>query len=495
MTGYAAADAVGRNCRFLQGEATEQSAIETIRRGLATAEPFTVTILNYRADGTSFWNEVSISPVRDDAGELTHFVGVQRDVTDRVLSERARDLHHAREQVARADAEAAQARLAFLAEASAALDASLRTEGVVERLTKLAVPRVGDTCRVLVPGSRPDEEPDVEAILRRLGSMVESAGRPVLFTADGEEGSVAAPDELAVLRTGAVVAVPLVARGRHLGTMVVSRDDGTLPAEPELFVIAELTRRAAVALDNAHRFGERDHIARALQAALLPATLPVVPGAEVSTRYVPTGSGFDVGGDFYDVFATGSGWAVVIGDVCGKGPDAAAVTGLARHTVRAAAMHDAAPADVLAVLNHSLLEARLGDRFVTAAFASYRPDDDGATVRLALGGHPRPVLVGPGGARPVGQVGTLLGCLDEVVVTETELRVSPGEALVFVTDGVLEAPGPGGRLDEEDFLATVAAAAGGSAGAIADAVVDRVRGHTGDTPPDDIAVVVLRVRP
>jgi PAS domain S-box-containing protein len=503
MTGYRAADVIGRNCRLLQGDATDQAAVDQLRQGIAEERPVTATVLNYRRDGSSFWNEVSVSPVRGEDGAVTHFVGVQRDVSDRVVAERARELQHAAEQEARAEAEAAQARLAYLAQASATLDVSLDVPVVLERLRRLVVPRFGEACFVLGgvdaepgPGGARDEDvPEAEraAVLARFAAVARAAGRLTILTADGGEGAVAAPDELRVLGAHAAIAAPLLARGSELGTLVVPT--AGVPSEAELLLLSEVARRGAVALEQAHRFRERDHIARALQASLLPASLPELPRAELATRYVPSGSGAEVGGDFYDVFDTGVAWGVVIGDVCGKGPDAAAVTGLARHTVRAAAMQRGGPADVLDVLNRSLLRAGLGERFVTAAYADFRPTDDGAVLRLALGGHPRPVLVGAdGGTRAVGRSGTLLGVLEDVALQETVVPLAPGDAVVLVTDGVLEAPGPGGRLEEGALLEVLTAAGGQDADGLADAVVARVLEHSGGAPADDIAVVAIRVR-
>jgi PAS domain S-box-containing protein len=501
ITGYRREEVVGLNCRFLQTAATDAAALAEIRAALAEERPVAVTLLNRRRDGTTFWNDLSIAPVRDEAGALTHFVGVQRDVTTRVVAERRRDEHRAHEQEARGEAEVVARRLAHLA-ASADLDESLDVDVVAERLCHLVVPRLADACAVLLRGAtgrsvigRSAEGVDLTSadqhrLLRRLAGAA-PGGRHRIVSSEGGTGG-AAPLEALGFATALVL--PLHARGVPLGTAVLlsARGRPGLP-EAEVALAEELARRAAVALDNARRYRERDHIAAALQRALLPAALPEVPGCELAARYVPSGTGGEVGGDFYDIFETGDGWGIVIGDVCGKGPDAAAVTGLARHTVRVAAVQDRRPAAVLAVLNRVLLAEAGDDRFVTAAYADYAPTTDGARLRLALGGHPPPVLLRDGQVRHVGAHGSLLGVFDEVELADTVVDLRPGDTVVLVTDGVLEAPGVAGRLDLDGLLAAVVGTAG--AEATAAAVVDAVTAHSGGPAPDDVAVLVLRVVP
>jgi PAS domain S-box-containing protein len=502
ITGYRAEEVIGRNCRFLQCDATDPNAVEELRVALAEERPASVLLLNQRKDGTPFWNELTVSPLRGDHGEVTHFVGVQRDVTARVEAEQGRELHHAREQHARAEAEAAQGRLAYLAEASSALDTSLDVQTTLARLGRLAVPRLADTCLITLAGDDAAGQPPVFRTDLRddAGRAVfdTPAGRAAVATLVGLGGagtraSVHYGTSVRAVGYTSALVVPLNARGRHLGTAVLLRDKRPVPNEQELLLASELGRRSAMALDNAHRYAERDHIARVLQESLLPPVLPTLPGAELATRYVPVGSGTEVGGDFYDVFDTGRSWGLVIGDVCGKGAAAAAVTGLVRHTARVAAMQDGRPAQVLRVLNKALLGAELGDRFVTAAYVDYVPTPQGARLHLALGGHPHPVVLRGDRAEIVGETGTLLGALEDVDLPETRIQLQPGDAIVLVTDGVIEAAGPQGRLDEADLLRSVARAAGRSAEAIASTVVSMVLEHTGGSATDDLAVVVLRI--
>ena len=151
----------------------------------------------------------------------------------------------------------------------------------------------------------------------------------------------------------------------------------------DLELAEELARRCATAVENARLYGERAYIARTLQESLLPSELPEIPGIETAARFRPTGEGNEMGGDFYDLFSSGGrGWTVVMGDVCGKGPDAAAVTALARYTLRAAAMRERLPSRGLHVLNEALLRQRTDRRFCTVAYAYLESVDERRAARL-----------------------------------------------------------------------------------------------------------------
>jgi serine phosphatase RsbU (regulator of sigma subunit) len=259
----------------------------------------------------------------------------------------------------------------------------------------------------------------------------------------------------------------------------------------------ELARRCAMAIDSSRVYGERDYIARTLQSSLLPAELPLIPGLETAARFRATGEGNDVGGDFYDLFATGGrGWSVVVGDVCGKGPDAAAVTALARYTVRAAAMTERLPSRVLALLNEALLRHDAERRFCTVAYAYLEALEDGARLGFASGGHPLPlVLRANGEVEWLGAHGMLLGAVPDPALEDRSIALGRGDAVVFYTDGVTEAGSPRNPLGEERLAEVVA----GCAGMDADSIAGRVEGAALDVedgaPRDDIAVVVVRVTP
>jgi sigma-B regulation protein RsbU (phosphoserine phosphatase) len=233
-------------------------------------------------------------------------------------------------------------------------------------------------------------------------------------------------------------------------------------------------------------------LARTLQQSLIPPALPPIPGIDIAAAYRPAGSGDEVGGDFYDVFEVGDGdWVVVIGDVCGKGVDAAVVTALARYTVRAAAARHDRPSEILETLNTALLRHGSG-QFCTVALARLSTRNSTCSLMLCCGGHPLPLLARAGAAPvPVGVHGTLLGMFDAVVLHDHELVLRPGDQLVFFTDGVTE--GRRGRDFYGEERLQVAVAGHDSAGAIVDRVLHDVLQFQKDTPADDIAIVAIHV--
>jgi serine phosphatase RsbU (regulator of sigma subunit) len=203
----------------------------------------------------------------------------------------------------------------------------------------------------------------------------------------------------------------------------------------------------------------------------------------------------EVGGDFYDAFEARDGaWGVAIGDVCGKGAEAAALTSLARHTLRAAARYEDSPVGVLAALNRAVLAERGDMRFLTAAYAQLEPlPSGGARVRGSAGGHPPPVVLRRDGTHePAAPGGTLLGVIDDPALDETGLELAPGEVLVFYTDGVTEAAAPERQLSWRD-VAELAGGPEGDADDIAARLEDGVYRLAGGAPGDDVALLVVKV--
>ena len=208
------------------------------------------------------------------------------------------------------------------------------------------------------------------------------------------------------------VVAPMVARGRVLGTIAMASFGERVFTRREIVLVEELARRAAVSVYNSRLYSERSYIASRLQHSLLPPHLPEVPGMEIAARFRPAGEANEVGGDFYDIFETAPGrWALVIGDVCGKGADAAAVTAIARYTLRAAAMQaEEGPEHALRLLNDVLMQQVSPDRFCTVAYATLDLSDGAARLSVASGGHPTPLIVrADGTVSPIGEPGTLLG--------------------------------------------------------------------------------------
>lgn len=236
-------------------------------------------------------------------------------------------------------------------------------------------------------------------------------------------------------------------------------------------------------------------LAETLQRSFIPPVLPPVPGLEVGDAYRPAGAGDEVGGDFYDVFEIAPGrWGLVLGDVCGKGAEAAVVTSLARYTVRAVATEAESPADVLRKLNASLL-GHGAERFCTAVYAGIESGPGGGPLlTVSLGGHPAPILAASSGeVRPLGRPGDLLGLLEDVVLADESVELRSGDAVLFFTDGVSEARRGREFFGEDRLAGLLSDVRDLDAGGITGRVVDRVLDFQEGMPRDDIALITLRV--
>jgi serine phosphatase RsbU (regulator of sigma subunit) len=293
------------------------------------------------------------------------------------------------------------------------------------------------------------------------------------------------------------IVLPLGARGHVLGalTLWIIRPAKSFD-EIARRTAKRLADRAALALDNARLHEQQAHIASVLQHSLLPRSLPEIKGFEASSRFLAAGEAYEVGGDFYDVFRTGSGtWTAVIGDVCGKGPEAASLTALARYTVRTASSPDNAPSEVLRTLHDSISSERADLQFCTAALARIQAPSNGrgsAHLTVALGGHPLPMILRKSGkVDPVGEPGTLLGALPSPVIADVDADLAVGDSLILYTDGVLDVRDRSGG-DDPDWLSNeLGKTAGKSADEIAEHLSRAAIKRHGGEPRDDIAVLVL----
>jgi serine phosphatase RsbU (regulator of sigma subunit) len=265
--------------------------------------------------------------------------------------------------------------------------------------------------------------------------------------------------------------------------------------EADLHLAEELAARCAMAIDNARLFRERTRIARTLQESLLPPVLPELPGVDVGARFHAAGEGYEVGGDFYDLFEIRDGsFGVMIGDVCGKGADAAALTALARYTLRATAMREPSPAETLRTLNDALLQQRGDRRFCTVLYARFDPTPTGMRVTMASGGHPLPIALRAGaGASEAGRPGTLLGVVSDPELEDAALYLEPGDTLVLYTDGVTEARAPTRVWGMNDLVGFVGQHEPLRAAAIAERIERGALSAQADEPRDDVAIVVLKV--
>ncbi|NVI90394.1 PP2C family protein-serine/threonine phosphatase, partial [Actinomadura sp. BRA 177] len=301
-----------------------------------------------------------------------------------------------------------------------------------------------------------------------------------------------------------VYAFPLIARGRRIGTIVIGRPPGDRFPRSAVELAEELSRRAALAVDNARLFSAQTAMSSALQRSLLPPGIPEIPGLEVAVVYEPAGEGSEVGGDFYDVFESGprpggsasaARWRFAIGDVCGTGPEAAAVTGLARHALRILAAEDMSVPDVLTRLNRLILGEGERGRLLTllhGEIAARRRD--GVRIRLTSAGHPLPLVLDPDGkVREAASAQPLLGVFDGVEFHTDTVDLRRGEVLLCVTDGVTERRSGNRLLGDGDGLERILAGCTGlSAGAVAARIQRAVRDFGPEPSNDDIALIVLR---
>ena len=522
-TGYSRDDAIGRNCRFLQDQDRDQPAVGELRESVKAGRECRVVLRNYKKDGTLFWNELYVSPVHDDEGRLANFVGVQNDVTERKRAEEERDLLLAREQLARAEAVKSRRRLSMLAAAGTTLaSASLDYAATLKRISRLAVPELADWCVVdlvdeegrVSQAAATHAESSQEVMLRELSkyrrfgdedpgstARVLRSGRPVLIREVSDDVADELKDRehrriINQLHPRSIMAVPLLARGRTLGAMtLVSSNPEWRYDEEDLALAENLAYRCALAVDNARLYSERNFIARTLQRSILP-TLPETRGLEVGAEYLPMGEENEVGGDFYDLMEVqNSGYLAVIGDVRGKGPVAAAVTALARYTIRATALGSDSPAAVLTRLNDAMLSQLSDYQFCTVACVRLGSVNGGLDLTVARGGHPAPLLLrNDGSVEEFGCPGKALGVFPDAGLAESSGRLESGDALVLYTDGVIEARSPDGALFGTERLVSVLGVLGGlEASSIARKIRDAALEFQEGTQHDDLAVFVLRV--
>jgi sigma-B regulation protein RsbU (phosphoserine phosphatase) len=381
--------------------------------------------------------------------------------------------------------------LNFLAEISELLAQSLDIKLTMALIPRLVIPRLGQWCALYLTGTGDDLTPAAaahsdEAELASLLAQLAAGGARWRET-------VRSTGAVAVTHPFEAYVIPLVARGQRLGTLAIGRYPGNLRDPDEMAIADDLARRAALALDNSRAHEERRRVAQALQQALLPPTLPEIPALGLGAEYVPAADGVDVGGDFYDVVSHADGTSLlVVGDVSGKGAQAATVTGLIRDVIRVLAREGRPPAAILSTLNDTLFERH--ERHCTLALAVVSPVSDTAVpVTVYLAGHDHPLLVSSTGrVHPAGVWGTALGLLPKVNLPEARITLNRGDAMVFVTDGVTD------RRRGNDFfgLERLMDAARQLAGHPAEVMAARLRAATidfsPDPPRDDIAILVLR---
>jgi PAS domain S-box-containing protein len=479
------------------------------RHALTSGEPILEQEVEGETPGTSgerrHWL-VSCTPVRAGDGTALGVLSVVIDVSERrALLERER---------------AGRRRATFLARASELLESSLDYETTLRNVAEIVVPEIVDWCAIHVLDeageiklvaaahadpekaalaweldprypTRPDAPTGVAAVIRTGSTEVVPEVTDEMLVAGAVD-----EEQLRITRglgLRAAIIAPLRARGRILGaiTFVAAESDRKFTRD-DVDLVEELARRAGLSVDNARLYTERSAIAHTLQAELLPSRLPDIPGVSVAVRYRAAGELNEVGGDFYDVFERrGGGWAFEIGDVSGKGAEAAAVTALARHTVRTASLQPASPSELLETLNDALLVQRAGSEFCTVCLACLTLEEH-ATLTVALGGHP-PALVlrADGSVDAVGEPGTLLGVFADPELHEVDAELRPGDTVLLYTDGVTEAGPAGSEIGEEGLAELLSELQGLSPDEIVDAVEQAAVEAQDGKPRDDIALVAF----
>lgn len=332
-----------------------------------------------------------------------------------------------------------------------------------------------------------------------IPQTVHESGQAVLI-AHAEDAGILGPGPgdiplLMLLGSTSVLSVPITDGDTKYGVLTLARRSGAGHFEiADLGLVEQLGEQLAMAIRVDHMFRRRAEIADALQASLLPRRLPEIAGVELSAVYVPATEGVEIGADFYDAYRTPDGWGLSVGDVCGKGEEAAAVTAAARHAIRVIAHGTADPAAVLAGANEILLAEELSGGFVTASIAHLDWRDGELHIVLGSAGHPSPAVIrADGRVQMAGGGGLPLGLLADAGPGLNELTLSKGDILFLYTDGLTQARG----LDRTYFQARLpdelAALAGQSPRQFETSIRRTLLEFTAGHLIDDITMMVLRV--
>lgn len=414
----------------------------------------------------------------------------------------------------------ASRRLHILGEIARVAEGGRSLEETLDAITEILVPELGDFCTIdVIEGSgirraavraSGSDAAEVQAGLAARApklqeAMVSAASsvrqEPRFFErvseADLREFSADEEDLDFLLRLGvrSAVAVELRARGKPTGMLAIGvSHSGRRFRQDDARFAGILAGRVALALDNAGLFSdlerierERAEIAETLQRGLLPPPLPHIPGWSVAAMYRPAGAENEIGGDFYDAFRIAGGWMVVIGDVTGRGAKAASVTAHARYTLRTAAALTGDPVVALETLNRELL-ARHGATLCSVA-AMAIDEDPSRPVRLAVAGHPAPLLVDGESVVEAAASGPVLGAFRDVAWGIEHTEVRPGQQLVVVTDGVTDTAGEEGRFGERRLHAELSGVV--SPAIAAHKLEGALHGFTGGNLDDDAAIVAV----
>ncbi len=428
-------------------------------------EPEPLLVRNVsRATGEERWLLHKATPLFDADGSLSLIVSVVEDLTEVKRAELAQRL---------------------LAEAGQELSSSLDYERTLQHVARLIVSRLADWCAVVMRGEGDG--------LERIALAHRGAGE-VAPAREFETGPAEVIRSRRPELSSDVIVVPMaIADQPPIGALSLAMGESRRTfADGDVALAAELGLRAAIAVENARLYAERSEIATTLQRSLLPPDLPGIPGFRLASLYRAAGEHNDVGGDFYDAFQVPGGWMVVVGDVAGRGAEAAALTSLSRYTFRTAGKLLGDPIAAVEQLNAALRD-RPGLSLVSVCCVMLRTADSGASADLVLAGHPPAYHLRRGSSRPVGVFAPFLGAYERGGWEATTVRLEPGDQLVLYTDGVIDTVGQDERFGEERLAQTLRDAAGAADAVrrIERALVEFAHG----SQVDDTAVIAVERLP
>lgn len=501
LYGYKPGEAIGQPISMLipPDHANEEHRIlDRIRHG-ERVDPYETERI--RKDGVRIDVSLTVSPIRDP---ILGIVGASIVVRDITAEKRQRSTQE------------------FLARAAAALDASLDRDATARTIVETAVPDLAELCvidfiedngsigRATVAAADPTIAAELEAIRSEHPLELEGehpvarvlrTGRSLVIrdlTQPGVQDEIAQSDEHRAFMersgyTSAAVA-PMFARGRLVGALsFLHVGSDRRFDERDLSLLEDLAARAAMALDNARLYADRDRIAKVLQRGLRPDEPEPIPGLDLAVVFEAAGEGVELGGDFYDVIPVSHGYYVLVGDVAGHGAEVAAYTAQIRHTVRALAPFSTEPAQIVERVNSVLVETETGERFATLQLARLQSKDSGGMeVELASAAHPPAVIVRADGSTECLSGGSIVGVWQDVQIGVDRFTLEPGETLLVYTDGWLEA----GPVDNHRTPEELASAMGASAGDDLEPLLDRLRTdavtRAGTELSDDMVLLAIR---
>lgn len=501
LYGYTAEEAIGRHVSFIvpgDHKDEEKAILERVMRGerLDTYETERI-----RADGARISVSLTVSPIRSPMRGLVGASVVARDTTAAVRRRRAQE---------------------FLVAASRLLDSSLDPEETARTIVSTAVPELADLCLIdfrrpdgwygdsVVAGAVPEMAARLERIRRQAPldpggehpvAQVLRLNQPMIWRdlkAPEVVDKVSQSSEHLRLMQDAgynsAAVVPLVARGRTLGALSFLHAHGDLRYDAgDLEFLTELGERAALALDNARLYRERDRIAKNLQRGLRPPRPIDVPGLEISVIFEAAGEGIEVGGDLYDVLPSEDGCWLLVGDVAGKGSTAAGVSVAVRHSVRGLTREITDPGEVLARVNELLLSGESLNDFATVMLARLRREGSEWRIKLASAGHP-PAALATGTESQLLGGGSVLGAWTEANVELHERTLGPTDTLALCTDGWLEAGPVSSHQGPESFAEITQSLSGLELEELTERLRADAVGRSSGTLRDDLVVLAVRPR-